>query len=219
MLGYVLKPLDGVVEFLNGMYTHNSKTGVTCGLVCISELLRSCVSVTKVTYQFRTNIQRIKQSAASSSHPVFLAVMYAEWQADKVLENSAKVGRRLLAVEHKTGHSAIAAHSEDYNQFHPVDHRQLTVLLSKLSYKIASAELFTASLDEVCKFVLRCLDQSTNHTLRQDTAPSQVEKSLRERLDCVMSCSKHALIKLRMYEKRAQFQLSTVSSFVSTYRE
>ena len=44
-VGYIVKPPSGTVEFANGAYTHNTKTGVTCGFASWFETAIGCLTL------------------------------------------------------------------------------------------------------------------------------------------------------------------------------
>ncbi|MCJ1478524.1 hypothetical protein MMC13_007204 [Lambiella insularis] len=187
--GYVLKLSSGVVLYVNGLYTHFHDTATSTALIR-----------TNFSLGVLDLIPRLEASAMLASHPLLLSLVYAEWQLSMLSDTSVRIGDRLLGVEARTGHTVVLVHTEMPNLGNNQD---LTTYLSRISYAIAAAQLFAGSLRELCSFISESLDCIT-------TAQQQRASFARDdRLMC------HVLLKIATYEKRAQFQLSTIYNLIA----
>ena len=137
---------------------------------------------------------------------MLVAIVYAEWQMKRLSTMSKTIGSELLAIERITGHTVIHGLKRKPQL---TDHHSITSQLSKTSYVIASAELYAASLGEVCTFIRESLDRIMPEHKRRDSF-SEDDQVIRDRLMCLTSSARQLLLKFVMYQKRAQFQLSTV---------
>ncbi|MCJ1353429.1 MAG: hypothetical protein MMC33_003415 [Icmadophila ericetorum] len=87
--GYIVKPPSGTVEFANGAYTHNTKTGFRHNVAKFVE------SFTRI----------LEKSAAWAADPLLPALTYAEWQAGKLCDQRLKFSSLLLKAEREAGHT------------------------------------------------------------------------------------------------------------------
>jgi len=114
----------------------------------------------------------------------------------------------LLRIEDMTGHPVIQSRKLEPRLD---NHQDLTLQLSRVSYQIAAGELFTGCLTELCDFITESLEYIRFPLPQKSLQPFQhAGQSIRERLRCIASSARHAKLKFTMYEKRTQFQLSTV---------
>ena len=122
---------------------------------------------------------------------------------------SWKTDASLFGIAEMTGHTVLRDQKNRKSKPNLGSHQDLTNQLSKTSYQIASGQLFSDCLTELCGFIAESLDH-IKPCQRQRITFLQADQYIRERLGCIASSSKHVRFKFTMYEKRTQFQLSTV---------
>ena len=151
-------------------------------------------------------ISNFQISKMLASHPLLFPIVFAEWQLNRLYDMSSKTDATLFEIAEMTGHSVIR---DQKSKPKLGGHQDLTTQISKTNYTIASGELFSDCLFELCGFIVESLER-IKPCQRQRTTFLQDDQYIRERLGCISSSSKQARFKFRMYEKRTQFQLSTV---------
>lgn len=184
--------------------------------------IRTCTFPILQTYppnnftQLRTNfthavpelLRNLQSSATLASHPMLVLIVIAEWQMNRLCSISFRTNAYLLRIEDMTGHPVIRDRKSEAKLD---NHQDLTLQLSRVSYQISAGELFTGCLTEQCDFITESLD-SMRRVIpeKQLQSSQQADQLIYERLGCIMSSARHAKLKFTMYEKRTQFQLSTV---------
>ena len=184
--------------------------------------LRTCTFRLRLTSlsnefpQLRTNfthavpelIRSFQSSATSANHPMLLPIVLAEWQMSRLCSISFRTNAYLFRIEDMTGHPAI----QDRKIEPKLDkHQDLTLQLSRVSYQISAGDLFTGCLTELCDFITETVDSMRRaRPENQLESAQQADQVIYERLGCIRSSARHSKLKFAMYEKRAQFQLSTV---------
>jgi hypothetical protein len=151
--------------------------------------------------------------------------MIAEWQNEKICLTCTKIGRNLKGIEEKTGYTVFrcepvkddsletaAFNVQGKISSDPSHFQNITASLATLNYRIATAELYVTSSMILCDMGLKQNDDYLGDSLLQRSSNLGDIKELRQQIESVANSLQQAKLRLDMFGKRAQFQVSEVNN-------
>lgn len=152
-----------------------------------------------------------------ASHPLFLAVVFAEWEREMISNHCVIISSMLVHTEALTGCNAVGnapllrtmgSRIVERTYYDP-----LRIDLSHINYRASVADVFAEGVNNLGTFALNSFE------LDLKIAPERRKGyvlhdtlELRQRLWCTMNSCSYSRLQIRMYEKRAQFQFNIVST-------
>ena len=209
---YIIKPPPAIFYFVECVFSYNPSNHVCYGF------LRT--NIPEAMPYFESLILR---HARTANNPLFLMGMIAEWQNENICMTCTKIGNNIMKIENKSGHKVyncapVMDDAPETASFDlqvvvsddPTRFQSLTADLATLNYRIATAELYATSSMNLCDLGLKQNDDQLGDSLLQSSSNLRDIKELRQQIECVANSLYQSKLRLHMFGKRAQFQVSTV---------